>query len=187
MINYFHAEGFVLALFLRKRLWKCKDDLNQLTGLVSRIIIPVTSKSLIIESPRTSTQKALKSFQNTNLAFFSLQIFSEGWRRLYTGLALLVSACLQRMHWSLLNIKKFFFTWTCSKLRHTFWCFFGSFNCLLTFSHHLVVEHWYNLPILFYCLRLFVSSGYYSCIWFSASSLISFFYHGKHSTGELSR
>ena len=119
--------------------------------------------------------------------FFSLQIFSEGWRRLYTGLALLVSACLQRMHWSLLNIKKFFFTCTCSRLRHTFWCFFGSFNCLLTFSHHLVVEHWYNLPILFYYLRLFVSSGYYSCIWFSASSLISFFYHGKHSTGELSR
>lgn len=60
VINYFHAEGFVLALFLRKRLWKCKDDLNQLTGLVSRIIIiPVPSKSWIIESPRTSTQKAL--------------------------------------------------------------------------------------------------------------------------------
>ena len=69
VINYFHAEGFLLALFLRKRLWKCKDDLNQLTGLVSRIIIPVPSKSWIIESPRTSTQKALKRFQNTNLAF----------------------------------------------------------------------------------------------------------------------
>ena len=69
VINYFHAEGFVLALFLRKRLWKCKDDLNQLTGLVSRIIIPVPSKPWIIESPITSTQKALKSFQSTNLAF----------------------------------------------------------------------------------------------------------------------